>query len=66
MYQSIACFQLLKDMKYNPGTTVLCVMNSACAPSHKSWDLDKFIAVRKRMGSNNNQVTNGDAMEEDD
>ncbi|KAE8745116.1 hypothetical protein FOCC_FOCC008291 [Frankliniella occidentalis] len=43
--------KLLKDMKYNPGTTVLCVMNSACAPSHKTWDMKRFIALRKEEGS---------------
>ncbi|XP_034233676.1 structural maintenance of chromosomes protein 5 [Thrips palmi] len=43
--------KLLKDMEYNPGTTVLCVMNSACAPSHKAWDLNKFIELANRANA---------------
>ncbi|KAK3930595.1 Structural maintenance of chromosomes protein 5 [Frankliniella fusca] len=45
--------KLLKEMQYNPGTTVLCVMNSACAPNHKTWDVKRFIALRKNEGSRN-------------
>lgn len=38
-------------MEYGPGTTVLCVMNSACAPDHRTWNLNEFIRLRKALGS---------------
>ena len=44
--------KLLKDMRYNNNTTVLCVMNSACAPNHKTWDIQKFISLRQQLRSN--------------
>ncbi|KAJ1526232.1 hypothetical protein ONE63_009389 [Megalurothrips usitatus] len=55
--------KLLKDMEYNRGTTVLCVMNSACAPSHKTWNIKKFVELRRKHGSGGGRHYNGDDVE---
>lgn len=60
--------KLLKDMEYSVGTTVLCVMNSPCAPSHKTWDINKFIALRRQQDVNGvvNGITRMDVEDDDD